>query len=865
MIKSLCSLKVFLIFAGILGSCNTANAPFSVIELKNGWEFRRTDTDTAWYPATVPGTVHQDLLALELIPDPFKGLNDEKVQWIENSDWEYRTTFNLDDNILKKENIDFIFNGLDTYASVFLNGELILEADNMFRSWEVPIKKFAVAGENSLNIHFKSPVIVGMKKLKANGYSVPANGELVTQIDQRTSPFTRKAPFHYAWDWAPRLVTSGIWKPVLVRAWDSAKIEQFYFKQKDISSTSAEYQLQLDIIANDVNSLKAVVSADNKILISEQVQVKKGASTVSLDFILKNPKLWWPNGLGEHYLYSIKVQLLDGNKIVDEKNHNLGVRTVQLIQEKDDVGESFYFKVNGVPVFMKGSDYIPKDQLIPRVSDEEYKKLIQTAVEANMNMFRICGCTIYEKDIFYDLCDKYGLLVWQDFMFACNMSPSQPEHLENIQKEVVENIIRLRNHPSLALWCGNNENYVGWNYWHWKDRYGFSDADSLEMWNTYQKIFYGILPDAVAAYDADRSYWPSSPKYSFKNPQNRLSGDQHDWGVWFEQMPIESYAETFGRFVSEYGLQAYPPLETIKTFASDEDLDMNSPVMRHRQRCREEWEELPGADGNDIILRYIKRYYKDPKDFPSLVYLSQLMQAETYKSALTSHRRNMPRCMGSLYWQFNDCWPTISWASLDYYMNWKASLYKVRDANKPILLSFAKNGNDDADLYIVSDKLEVIGGLLDLRLLDFDGKEIWKKVHDIDIKANTSEVLLKNIRKSLPDFDPQKTNIIARLYDENELVTEDIFYFSKIRDLKLPEPKITKEITRTENGYKIVITSNKLAKNVCLSLSGKHGHFSDNFFDLLQGEKKKLLLETSEAEINTDDIKIVSVVDTYSK
>jgi len=660
MIKAIFLLAVFMSLVLLLQACIQHDISYAIKELKDGWKFRRSETDTTWLPATVPGTVHQDLLALKQIPDPFVGKNENAVQWVDKANWEYQTRFNLNGEFLKKENIDLIFNGLDTYASVYLNGKVVLEADNMFRSWKIPIKNYAVSGENLLTVLFHSPITVGTKKLKENGYSVPANGEIVTPINERTSPFTRKAPFHYAWDWAPRLVTSGIWQPVLIHAWDLAQIKDYYLRQEKISSASAAYQIKLSVIAERDAAIDLVLYINKDISVSKPVSVTKGENLLSLDFSIKNPKMWWPNGLGEQYLYDLKIQLRRQNIILDEKGHRLGVRTIELVQEKDDVGESFYFKVNDVPVFMKGADYIPKDLLIPRITDEMYEKLIRTAAEANMNMFRICGCTIYEQDIFYDLCDQYGILVWQDFMFACNMSPSQPEHLENIKKAAIENVIRLRNHPSLALWVGNNENKVGWNNWHWKERYGFSDADSVVMWNTYLKIFHEILPDAVDSHDPDRSYWPSSPANSFKNPINRLSGDQHDWGVWFEQLPYESYGETYGRFVSEYGLQSYPGIKTIRTFATEEDLDMNASVMRYRQRCRNEWEELPGADGNDIILGYINRYYPTPTDFKTLVYLSQLVQAEAYKYAITSHRRNMPRCMGSLYWQFNDCWPTMS-------------------------------------------------------------------------------------------------------------------------------------------------------------------------------------------------------------
>jgi beta-mannosidase len=311
-------------------------------------------------------------------------------------------------------------------------------------------------------------------------------------------------------------------------------------------------------------------------------------------------------------------------------------------------------------------------------------------------------------------------------------------------------------------------------------------------------------------------------------------------------------------------MQAYPSVKTLKTFASDNEMDMNSDVMRHRQRCRDEWEEIPGADGNDIILNYINKYYKAPKDFSSMVYLSQMVQAEAYKSALTSHRRNMPQCMGSLYWQFNDCWPTISWASLDYYFNWKASLYKVRDSNKPIILSFAKSTEKNIDLYIISDKLNTIIGALEIRLIDFDGKELWKIQKNVEIKSLKSEVIFQDLFKYLPEFDSKKTHLVARLFIKEELVSEDFFYFHLVKELILPEPEIIKEVEKTNNGYKVRISSNKLAKNIYLSMPDKEGHFSDNFFDLINGVMKVIVINTNEEYISETDIKIVSIKDTYN-
>jgi beta-mannosidase len=858
--KSPVFLRLLIIFFIFLESCGPKDVSFSIQEIDEGWKFRRIDDET-WQQANVPGSVHQDLLTLGQIPDPFIGTNEDKVQWIEHTDWEYQTTFSVDKECLKKNNIDLIFKGLDTYADIYLNNDLLLDADNMYRSWKIPVKDYVVSGNNTLQIKFHSPVRIGMEELLANGYAVPANGEQAP-MDKRTSVFTRKAPYHYGWDWAPRLVTYGIWKPVLLHSWDLAHIEHFYVNQKEITLTYADYQLELNIQADSEKSLKAIVQINNEMTVSHIFKTKPGKNKVMVDLKIEDPNLWWTNGLGDPYLYDMKIQLMHGNTILDEKKHKLGVRTIEIVQEKDDVGESFYFKLNGVPVFMKGANYIPSDMMIPRVSEETYEHLLRTVAESNMNMLRICGCTIYEKDIFYDLCDQYGILIWQDFMFACNMVPAQAALIENIRKEAEENIIRLRNHPCIALWCGNNENLVGWYNWRWKERYGYSSEDSIELWQTYEKVFYEILPEAISTYDPERFYWASSPSSAFKELPNRYSGDQHDWSIWFDELPYESYKKSFGRFVSEYGLQAYPSLKTIKSFASSMDMDMNSTVMRHRQRCRDSW-STPGIDGNDMILDYIRKYYKEPKDFRSLVYLSQLIQAETYKYAISTHRRNMPQCMGSLYWQLNDCWPTISWSSLDYYQRWKASHYKARNTFAPIILSLVEGNDHQTQLFIVSDKLKKTQGVVEIQLIDFDGKEIWNMEQKIDIKPNTSEMIYEDILHEKFDFDPSRTCLTARLYIENQLAAEDFFYFRLSKDLNLSKPEFQKEIKKIEKDYEITLSCDKLAKNVYLELPEKNGHFSDNFFDLPVGGNKQIVLSTNETGIKPEDINIFSLVDTY--
>ena len=637
----------------LLVSC-TENKESMNIQLNSDWKFRKAG-DATWLAATVPGCVHTDLIDNKAIADPFYQKNELDVKWIETTDWEYETTFDVSGEMADYANIDLQFLGLDTYADVYLNDSLVLKADNMFIAWTIPVKDILKKGSNSMRIYFHSAVNVGMEKLRKVPYTVLATNEIAPE-NERTNVFTRKAPFHYGWDWGPRLVTCGVWKPVNIIAWDQSRIEDLYVKPVKIETEKATYQAIVEMLADKESNVNLEVWVDDKLTSKSTADLQSGSSMVEVDFSIDKPELWWTNGLGGHKLYKVEVRMLSGDKILQSVSKRIGVRTLELVQEKDSVGHSFGFKLNGVPVFMKGANYIPSDIFLTRNTIANYKRVVADAINANMNMFRVWGGAIYESDELYDLLDENGILAWNDFMFACNLQPDDSMHLQNIKKEAEYNVKRLRNHPSVALWCGNNENLIAWNTWGWNKR--FSEKDAASMWRVYQDIFYKILPEAVEKYHPEVSYWPSSPQTIDNKVSDRLSGDEHDWTVWFGNVPFSSYSQKVARFVSEYGLQSFPEMKTIRAFGSESDLTYRSPVMEHRQRSNMPW-IAPGFNGNEMIKSYINRYYKSPENFESFIYLSQVMQAEGVKYAIETHRRNRPHCMGSLYWQINDCWPTM--------------------------------------------------------------------------------------------------------------------------------------------------------------------------------------------------------------
>jgi beta-mannosidase len=602
MIMILCSIMYI--------SCNreTQNNPLDMIEITDNWQFRKSG-ETQWLSADVPGTVHTDLLSHGIIEDFFYRMNEDDVQWIEDEDWEYRTIINVSESTLERDKVELIFKGLDTYAQVFLNDELILETNNMFVGWEVECKDYLQPGENELRILFLSPVREGMKKLEKVDYRIPSVNEQAP-VDERTSVFTRKAPFHYGWDWGPRLVTSGIWRPVYIREWDNARIEDIYLETISANNDKAEIIADVEIYSlSGENYLLTLHINGQPSGVSESISLSNGVNKTRLEFSVDDPELWWTNGLGDPHLYDFSFRLEHKNKVIDRYEIDFGIRTVKLVQEPDEAGHSFHFEVNGIPVFMKGANIIPSETLTPRITEEMYQNLINNAVEANMNMLRVWGGAIYEEDYFYELCDRNGLLVWQDFMFACNLQPGDEAHLENIKKEAEYNVKRLRNHPSIALWCGNNENLHGWHHWGWQDLYTPEQRDF--MWRTYERIFYEILPGAVSEFDPKNSYWSSSPSAIGDELADRKSGDEHDWTIWFGRQPFSNYASNVPRFVSEWGLQAFPGMHTIETFSEIGDWHIGSEVMRHRQRSNMPYIE-PGFDGNDMIKWYMEMYYNVP-------------------------------------------------------------------------------------------------------------------------------------------------------------------------------------------------------------------------------------------------------------
>lgn len=665
--STICKLLTGLTFYLICMSCTQTPAPPTSLDLTKNWEFYEAKT-AQWYPAEVPGVIHTDLLANQLIEDPFWENNEQQLQWIGKTDWNYRHTFQLTEAQLQYQHLELDFKGLDTYAEVVLNGQELFTATNMFRSWKTSVKPLLKVGENQLEVNFRSPINYNRASYEAYPYRLPSGSEVE---EPRVGSFTRKAAYHFGWDWGPRFVTSGIWRPVQLNAWNQVRIQDVYCATQSIENNTAKIVVQItieaDFAAEQSNTVQLQVDDHKRI----SHELKNGQNIIFQEFTVNNPKLWWCNGLGEPQLYELTVKVFQKDQLLDSTAVKYGIRTIELVNEPDSIGTSFYFKLNGKAVFMKGANYIPQDIFLPRVQPVHYQQLIQKVKAATMNMLRVWGGGIYEHDLFYELCDKNGILIWQDFMFAGSLYPNNDAFLKNVKEEVRENIIRLRNHPSIALWCGNNEIEVAWKNWGWQKQYGYSSKDSTEIWKAYKQLFHELIPTQLAELDTTRDYTATSPLSNWGTAANFNHSSMHYWGVWHGREPFENFEKNVGRFMVEYGFQSFPNLATIQTFAADTSWSLASETMKNRQKS---------YIGNGLIAQHIEQYYPKPQSFEAFVMLSQKVQAKGLKIAIDAHLAKQPHCMGSLLWQLNDCWPGPSWSIIDYYGRPKEAYDSVKVA-----------------------------------------------------------------------------------------------------------------------------------------------------------------------------------------
>lgn len=818
------------------------------------WSFREASAKR-WRSAVVPGCVHRDLRRHELIPDPFYGTNEHALQWVSERVWEYRTEFDVSPEMLEQERIDLIAEGLDTLATVRVNGRVVSRSENMFVGVRVSILGAVKRGRNVLTVRFDSATkFIERERLEHRPREVndPVGGG--TRI--------RKQQCQFGWDWAPRLVTAGIWRDMRVEAWSEARLRDVRLRQEHRSGRVV-VRVEPEIEMSEAGKRDETLRVRGVVFFKGQVvaRLERGRAEIA------SPQLWWPNGQGGQPLYDVRVELWRGEERLDAWTRRVGLRTVEVRREQDEWGESFQFVVNGRPIFAKGASWIPAHSFVAGLTRADYEPLLKSAAAANMNMIRVWGGGIYEHECFYDLCDELGLLVWQDFMFACTLYPGDAAFLASVREEAEFQVRRLRHRACLALWCGNNE----------LELLNGADLAKPRQRKAYDAVFRRILPDVVTAQDGVTDYWRSSPSQTeragLRDPER--SGNTHYWDVWHLLKPVKSYEEKVFRFVSEFGMQSFPSLEAARTFCPPEELNIFSPVMENHQK---------NPMGNRIILEYIARRYRFPKDYAALAYLSQLNQAYCMQVGVEHYRRNQPRCAGTLYWQLNDCWPVASWSSLEFGGAWKGLHHAARRFYAPLLVSAQVPGDEmvaignrlkstvsGMNLFTISDEPRIVRGVARWELWHLDGSVLKRGEKRVVLRPGES------VRQASVDFAREiarrgRENLYVRiaLDVEDRCVSEDTVFLCPPRMLSLerraPDVRVKKiSGTRWNLEFKASCFQHRVAFE-CAGLAWLAA--TDNWFELYPGRSKTVTVETAapleEAEMRAA-LRVRSLVDSYGE
>ena len=822
------------------------------LDLTGHWNLRKADDEKA-FDALVPGDVHLDLLRAGEIPDPFYRDNEDRLHWIGNSDWVYSRRFEVGREVLSAGRVLLRCEGLDTLATVSINGEVVGEANNMFRTWEWEVGPVLREGENEIRVLFRSvnPEIAARQAEKF--YAVGGGGTL----KKFGTSQVRKEQCNSGWDWGPCCVTAGIWRDIALVAVDAARIAEIATRQEH---RDGHVDVTVGVEAEAVDprtSLTAEValSGEGREIARDRIPLADGKGEARLR--VDAPRLWWPNGMGEQPLYDLEVVLrdADGNP-VDSQRRRIGLRTIELVQEKDEWGESFVFEVNGRRFFAKGANWIPGDVFQPRMTEGKYRDLLQSAVDVHMNMIRVWGGGIYEEDVFYALCDELGLLVWQDFMYACAAYPaSRAEFLENARIEAEDTVRRLRHHPCIALYCGNNEleqcNFVG------------DKREGSMTWDEYKLLFDETLPDVVRRLHAEISTIPSSaysPGEAREDPQADGCGDSHFWHVWNRRQPLEWYRSSLHRFCSEFGFQSFPEPRTCESFTAREDRNINSFVMNWHQR---------NTDGNPKAIHYILEWHRLPSGFENTVWMSQIMQGLAIKYAVEHWRRHMPRCMGALYWQLNDCWPVASWASIDYFGRWKAEHYMARRFFAPVLLSCLEDTSKGTlELHVTSDLLEAKRAVLRWSATNAHGATLKQGELTATTPVNGSaHVETLDLSDVLAENTPRDVLVWLELVVDEQVVSENFVTFARPKDFLFPPPEIDVRVAaRGDGSFEVELAPAKPALWTWLSLSETDARFSDNFVCLPGGSRRTVAAHPAapldEAEFKRQ-LRVRSLYDLY--
>ena len=805
------------------------------VPLKDGWEFRLKG-DSIWRNCVIPNAVHKILWEKGLIEDPMFSGNEKDLQRIGQRSSEFRTVFTLSNSALQKAVSQLVLPGVDCFAEVFFNGHKLGTCNNAFRTWSFGLDTILKEGPNELLIRFHS----------SDEMSTQLYNRLPTELPGGERVMVRKPQYHFGWDFGPKFIWQGITHVPYLKFDESASIERASIITKTLTRHFAEAELVIRVHSLDSAFYNVQWKLDDQIF-SKKIKINPGSQYLRVPFRISNPKLWWPNGLGDPYLYKVRIQLSDSAyRPVSFQDLRCGIRRIDLINKSDKWGKGFYFKVNGHPVFAKGANYIPQD--IFETDHFDHRPLLEDVYRCGFNMLRVWGGGRYESDAFYGECDRLGIMVWQDFMFACGMVPGDQEFRENVREEAEQQVFRLSQFACIALWCGNNEIDEAWHRWGWQT--GLSASTKERLWGDYQEIFNNLLPLAVSTWSNYNSYWPSSPLWGRGDSRFQTEGDAHDWGIWHDEMKFEAFEQRIPRFMSEAGFQSIPDLSTVLKFCPPDQLDLESlAMMAHQKHPR----------GNKLIRDYLRRDLPEPENFESLIYLNQLNQAEGIGLAIKAHLRAKPYCMGTLYWQLNDCWPGISWSGRDYYGHWKALQHKTRLLYQPLLIS-ARESGDFLEVFASSDLHYPESLSVQLNFMTMDGQSIHSEKLELKMKTAQSKRIYLAELSEMNHFNRQNVCLVMQ-WKYNNFESQDVYYFDKLKNIPFKKPfyEITNMIA-TEGGFSFDIRSDQLCKAVYLKEYDNLRYFP-NFFDLAPGIPQKVFCKTDLKEIDTSGIQPTSFFD----
>ncbi|MFC5528741.1 beta-mannosidase [Cohnella yongneupensis] len=790
--------------------------------LNGEWEFKQA-TEHRWLSGQVPGSVVADLLNLGLLEDPFYRDNEKHTIELAKHDYEYRRKFEADEALLGQDKVLLVCEGLDTLAEVTINGHLIASTDNMHRTYEFDVKSYIRLGENDIHIMFRSPVnYIHEKNAAVDLWSVNLNNMPYAHL--------RKAHYMFGWDWGPVIPDAGIWRNIYIQTYSESRLKDVYMTQRH-----SEDEVVLDVVVQPDNwtgaqfDIEVALTAPNGSTIRGTASVIDQKTTIRIS--INDPQIWWPNGYGKQPLYEVEIELKHDGVLLDRQQKRIGLRTIEVRREPDEWGESFEIVINGVAIFGMGGNYIPEDNVLSRCNRDRSERLIRDCVAANHNMIRVWGGGVYPDDYFFDLCDEYGLIVWQDFMFSCAVFDMNEAFTETVRKEAIDNVRRIRHHASFGLWCGNNEMEMGWVDW------GFPKTPKHRF--DYLKQFEILLPEVVAEHDPNHFYWPASPSSggSFDKPNDPNRGDVHYWDVWHGTTPFTAYRDHYFRFCSEFGFQSFPEMKTIESYTIEEDRNVFSYIMEQHQKC-------PG--GNGKILSQISENYLYPKDLDSLVYVSQLLQAEAIKYGVEHWRRHRGRCMGAIYWQLNDSWPVASWSGIDSFGRWKALHYASKRFFNPLLASAMETGTK-VELHVSNESLDTVSAQLEWKLRDAGTDVLEQGAIDVEsVRLSSMRVVSLDFAEQLSDTSRMRSAYLEfALKRDGVTVSEGTVQFVKPKHFLFADPNLTATVLEEQDAFVIRVRGQAFAKFVELKLSDADCSFSDNYFDLSADSLKEVVVKKS--------------------